>query len=150
MSFHTQTFSKRFQTMGDPAEAAFDRVHPKSHKLGLNRPPFYMGGMALCHRYTPDRLIREGEFECMGIGRDHTLKIKDEKIEALVRRHDALGPVWLFVYDQKDDTYYEAPIDQWVRQIDAHAESGTFSEGKTYKALKSEQFPVPPTPLPPD
>lgn len=127
--------------MGDPAEAAFDAIYPKHHKLGLERPPFYMGGMALCHRYTPDRMLRDGEYECMGIGRDRTLKIKDEKIEALVRRNDAIGPVHLFVYDSVRKVYYVAAIDAWVTAIDNHADSAEFPEGKTYKAIHADHFP---------
>lgn len=147
MSFSKQSFNRRFATMGDPAEAAFDLVYPKHHKLGLNRPPFYMGGMTQAMRYTPDRMLRDRFVECMGIGRDRTLKIKDEKIEAL-QDWLRLGAVSLFVYDQSTDTYYEAPIDDWVSNLRAYASDDTFPEGKTYKALRSDRFPTTPTPLP--
>lgn len=147
-AFHQQSFKKRFGTMGDTAEAIFDLVHPKSHPLGLNRPPFFMGGMPLALRYTPDRMLRDRTVECMGIGRDRKLKLKTEKVEALAM-WEALGPVHLFVYDQKAHTYYEAPLQAWRDALDSYGIARTFdNDGKAYLELGADHFPTQPQPIP--
>lgn len=148
MTFHKQTFQRRFATMGDTSEAVFDLVYPKHHRLGLNRPPFFMGGMPLAMRYTPDRMLRDRLVECMGVGRDRLLKIKHEKIEAL-QAWACIGPVMLFVYDQTDHVYYEDTLDEWVRQTEAHGIGRTFeNDGKTYIELHVDHFPSNPLPIP--
>ena len=148
MSFHRQSFTRRYATMGDTSEAVFDRVYPKNHQLGLNRPPFFMGGMTTAMRYTPDRMLRDRLVECMGVGRDRLLKLKHEKLDAL---HDwqAIGPVVLFVYDQHDNCFYEAPLQDWAGRFEAHGIDGTFdNDGKTYRALHVDHFPPSPQPIP--
>lgn len=148
MSFHRQSFKTRFGTMGDPAEAVFDLVYPKNHKLGLNRPPFYMGGMVLAMRYVPDRMLRDRFVEVMGCGRDGKLKLKHEKIEAL-QTWQQIGPVELFVYDQFNETYYEAPLDAWVSAAHTLGASRTFdNDGKTYLELHISDFPTNQHPVP--
>lgn len=129
--------------MGDTAEGIFDLIHPKSHQLGLNRPPFYMGKMTPEMRYTPDRMTSEGIYEVMGIGRDSTLKLKYEKIVAL-RAWTHIGPLFLFVYDQTGHAWYEAPWESWVSAVDAFGVAGTFPEGKDYYALHKRDFPCDP------
>lgn len=148
MSFHQRSFKTRFGTMGDPAEAAFDLVYPKHHKLGLNRPPFFMGGMNLPMRYTPDRMLRDRFVECMGIGRDRLLKLKTEKVDALAV-WTLIGPVDLFVFDQKLGTYHQAPIGDWQGHLEAHGNARTFeNDKKPYIELHVDHFPSPPTLLP--
>jgi hypothetical protein len=144
-AFHQQNFNSRFGTMGDPAESVFDDMYPKHHKLGLNRPPFSMQGMNAAMRYLPDRMTRKAFVEVMGIGRDRLLKLKDEKLQALFEWRQ-LGPVHLFVWDQQANTTYEAPIEEWAEAITNLGTDGTFSEGKTFKALHVNHFPVPPIP----
>jgi hypothetical protein len=147
MSFHTQTFETRFGTMGDTAEAVFDLVHPKNHKLGLNRPPFGVGGMPLALRYTPDRMLRDRFVEIMGVGRDRTLKLKVEKFDALFM-WEFIGPVSLFVYDQTEHAHYDAPIREWFHQALAHGASDVFeNDGKRYIGLNVAHFPGTKVPL---
>jgi len=145
--FSNQSFAARFGTMGDPAEAAFDMVHPKNHALGLNRPPFSMSRMAAPLRYTPDRLTNEMFVECMGIGGDGTLKIKDEKVEAL-KVWEHVGPVALFVYDSKKVEWYLALMSDWQEALDQHGKPATYPEGKTYRRLHRKHFPTDPTAMP--
>lgn len=149
MSFHAQSFNQRFATMGDPAEGAFDLVNKnKVHRLGLNRPPFFMGGMNLPMRYTPDRMIRDRFVECMGIGRDRKLKIKTEKVDAL-ELWTLLGPVDLFVYDQVKGTYHQASIGEWRGRLKTHGIARTFeNDKKPYTELHVDHFPSPPIQLP--
>jgi hypothetical protein len=141
MSFHKQDFSARLGTMGDVAEAVFDQVYPKSHKLGLNRPPFSMAGMALALRYTPDRMLRDGFWEVMGCGKDRLLKLKVEKLDALFM-WSVLAPVNLFVYDQKAHEFYDAPMLDWFAAAKVHGEPNVFeNDGKEFYALHVEHFP---------
>lgn len=143
--FHKQTFNSRFGAMGDRAEQVFDEAHPKHHKLGLNRPPFSMAGMSAAMRYVPDRMTRHAFVEVMGIGRDRLLKVKDEKVEALLE-WATIAPVDLFVYDQSSQCTYEGPLDRWVEALSTYGIDGMFGEGKTYKALSVDHFPYCPTP----
>jgi len=141
MSFHKADFATRFQTMGDPAESAYDQVYPKSHKLGLNRPGFSMRGMTAAQRYTPDRMFRDRFVECMGCGRDDTLKIKDEKIEAL-KQWRMLGPVYLFVWSSKRSLYWEEPLEDWLIALAEHGVPGEFTnDSKTFRGLNVSHFP---------
>lgn len=152
-AFHKQSWNQRLDTMGDPAEDACDIVHNgRTHPLGLNRVwgngiKLYLNDMTLAMRYTPDRLTRTAFVECMGIGRDGTLKIKIEKIDALLRWAD-LGPTDLFVYDSNTDEYWQAPIDDWDEQCAIHGELKSFPEGKEYFALHRNNFPADPQQVP--
>lgn len=153
-SFHEQTFATRHGQMGDQAEAACEAVYNgRLHRLGLNR--IWLNGknltlryMTLGQRYTPDFLALDAFVECMGIGRDQTLKIKTEKLDALRDWDEYIGPVRLFVYDSKNGRYWDDQVDNWNQQICQHASRGTFSEGKPYHALLADFFPCEPLSLP--
>lgn len=148
-AFNKQAFSKRFGTMGDVAEGAFDVVHPRSHQLGLNRPNFHMGGMRLTMRQTPDRMTRDALWECMGVGKDRKLKLKTDKLEALGVWDEHIGPVWLFVWDSHKGRYYEAPLQAWAEHLKANGIDRTFeNDGKAYLELDVEHFPSEPMSLP--
>lgn len=144
-AFHKQSFNSRMATAGDPAELACDKVYAyRTHKLGLDRVwqngvGLYMAQMTPAMRYTPDRMVIDRFVECMGIGRDGTLKIKHEKIQALDQWAN-IGPTSLFVFDQTKNTYYEAPISEWVVALVEHAETLSFPEGKLYYALHRSHF----------
>jgi hypothetical protein len=148
-AFHKKPFAARLATMGDTAEDIFDHVNGgRCHALGLNRvwvngEKLYMNNMTAAMRYTPDRMTSTSYVECMGIGRDGTLKIKSEKIAALLR-WCKIGPTELFVYDQSDHVYYQAPINQWQAAIHDHGVTKSFPEGKEYSALHKKHFPVAP------
>jgi hypothetical protein len=140
MSFHTQNFQTRFGTMGDTAEAVFDLLFPANHPLGLCRPPFNVSGMPAPMRYAPDRMTRSAFVEIMGIGRDQTLKMKVEKLDALSAWR-ALGPVELFVFDSANRRYWCRALRDWDQAFDDHGTEGMFPEGKEYVGLHSDWFP---------
>jgi hypothetical protein len=131
--------------MGDEAEGVFDEMHPKHHKLGLNRPPFQVSGMELAMRYAPDRMLRDRFVEVMGIGKDRTLKMKVEKFDAMFQ-WTWIGPVELFVYDKTKNATYMAPIRDWWERCARFGTRGTFPEGTEYVGLHVDHFPVPPIP----
>jgi len=145
--YNSQTFDKRFGYLGDTAEAAFDRVYPKHHQLGLNRPPFSMRGMDPVLRYTPDRMLSTGLVEVMAIGHDNTLKIKHEKVDAL-KMWAKIASVDLFVYHKPKNLYWQAPLTKWVRRLGAHGVESEFDDGKTYIGLNAEHFPAEPIGVP--
>jgi len=145
--YNKQSFDARAGYLGDTAEAAFDRVYPKHHKLGLNRPPFTMRDMDAVLRYTPDRMLRTGMVEVMAIGHDNTLKIKHEKIAAL-KAWEKLATTDLFVYHKPKNVYWQAPISEWVQLLKKHGQDEAFSDGKTYVALKAKNFPGEPQQVP--
>jgi hypothetical protein len=147
MNFHQQSFSARFGAMGDQAEGIFDLVHPKSHELGLNRPPFGMAGMSANMRYVPDRMRRDAFVEVMGFGRGQALKVKIEKFEAL-QSWQTIGPVELFIYDSHNHRYWEGPLDAWRWAFEG-AETGEYEDnGKPYVTLPAENFPFEPSDAP--
>lgn len=138
--FHKQPFKSRLGQMGDASEAAFDALFPSHHKLGLNRPPLNVAMMSLPARYTPDRMVHDRFVECMGIGKDQTLKIKREKLDALFK-WSVLDPVDLFVFDSHRNLWWRSPLLDWFAQCQAHGVAAVFPEGKEYIALHSDFFP---------
>lgn len=147
-AFHKKSFADRFAIMGDTSEGVFDLVHPKSHILGLNRPPFTMRRMTNPMKHTPDRMTADGIYECMGMGRDRKLKLKLDKVASLTT-WEHIGPVYLFVYDQADHVYYEAPIIDWVRMANTHGIVKAFeNDGNKYFELHSDFFPTDPKTIP--
>ena len=147
MGFSDSNFNNRMMTAGDPSEEACDLVYEgKTHALGLNRVwqngiGLYMAKMTPAMRYTPDRMVIDRNVECMGIGRDRTLKIKHEKLDALAA-WEKVGPVDLFVFDQPQNAYYQTSIGAWREACVAHGEVKVFPEGKAYFALHVKDFPV--------
>lgn len=149
MGYKDATFAARLGTMGDPAEAAFDRMCPNNHALGLNRPPLNVGQLPRLIRYTPDRLAQDRYVECMGIGTDQTLKLKTEKALTLVVWDDVLQTD-LFVYDSKNERCWQASIWEWIEQCTQHAKTDFFPDNqKQYWKLHAKHFPSSPTDVPP-
>lgn len=142
MTFKDASFATRLNTMGDPSETAFESIYPNFHRTGLNRPPLDVARLGLKERNTPDYLTNDGYVECMGIGRDATLKLKAEKAVALcLWNHDAHTD--LFVWDSTRSRWWRAPIWAWLNVCVQHAEVALFSDNqKPYWALKAKDFPT--------
>lgn len=145
--FNKQSFDNRYAYLGDTAEAAFDRVHPKHHKLGLNRPKFGLRGVDANIRYTPDRLLPSAFVEVMAIGHDNTLKLKHEKLEAL-KAWQRLADTDLFVYHKPRNVYWQAPVRAWSRKFTSHGVDNIFDDGKTFIALTTDNIPSEPYEVP--
>lgn len=152
-AFHERSWNQRLEEMGDMSERACYLVHHgRVHSCGLNRVwdngvGLYMNDMTLQMRYMPDKMTRTAFVECMGIGRDSTLKIKEEKLVALLS-WNALSPTDLFVYDSVTDEYWQASIEHWNAALQVNPEMKQFPEGKNYYALHRDNFPTEPTPVP--
>lgn len=115
-NFHAQNFGARYAVMGDPAEQMLERCVPRSAPFGFNRPPFSIQSLPIRLRHAPDRVAPECFYEATGCGRDQTIKVKQEKLSALLWWNDVL-PVELFVYDMKKQRWGTLPIrtlQRWV------------------------------------
>ena len=148
--FHTRSFGNRFADMGDRAEAAFTRVHPKAQHTGLLRPEFSMSRMDARLRYAPDYTLPDGLYEVQGFSSrgDGCLKTKLEKTDAL-QAWRAIGDVHLWVYDSHRDVYWEAELPDWMEAFHAHATVERFADnGRAYWKLHYTNFPGMPADLP--
>lgn len=142
MAFHEQHFASRFGQMGDASEKQFEQLFPQHHRFGLNRPNMHVPSIPAMLRYTPDYMIVSGLVECMGIGRDSTLKLKLEKMSAL-HRWELVAPVSLFVWDSHRSRYWIASLSDWQRACVEHGEVAEFDDNsKPYIRLKSTNFPT--------
>jgi hypothetical protein len=127
--------------MGDIAESVFEDVEPKHHRLGYNRPPFYVANLPLMLRNLPDYMIKEGLVEVMGIGKDKTLKLKVEKLRSLLN-WQLIANVELFVYDSHRKQYWRAPIMEWELACAEYATMDRFPDDlRPYYRLNSDNFP---------
>ena len=145
MSFHGQSFANRFAAMGDEAEQTFEQVHPhKWVRHGLNRPPLHMASLPTRVRYSPDYLTTAGFYECKGAGRDQTLKLKVENLNAL-HFWNQIFDTHLWVWDSHKRRYGSLTIKQVQKFID-DPEGGVtldhFHDGKAFFALPLSSIPI--------
>ena len=139
--FHEAPFAQRYAIMGDIAESVFEDVEPKHHRLGYNRPPFYVANLPLMLRNLLDYMIKEGLVEVMGIGKDKTLKLKVEKLRSLLN-WQLIANVELFVYDSHRKQYWRAPITEWELACAEYATMDRFPDDlRPYYRLNSDNFP---------
>lgn len=141
MTFHQQHFSTRFGEMGDASERQFESLYPSHHRFGLNRPNMHVPSIPLMLRYAPDYMVQSGLVECMGIGRDSTLKLKLDKLSSL-HRWTLVAPVSLFVWDSHRSRFWIEPLELWDRCLHEFGTVDVFSDNnKPYIRLKASNFP---------
>jgi hypothetical protein len=141
VSFHKQDFKDRFHTMGDPAEAAFQQVYEDTNmvRTGLDRPPIAMWMLPPVIRNIPDFLLSNGFVECMGVGRDQTLKLKVEKFESMRTWNELFG-VRLFLWDSHHERWSIWPVDE-LEEIVADAPLDKFeNDGNVYYKITLDTF----------
>ncbi len=114
MSFSEQSFSQRFQVMGDAAEAVYEAVAPlgSTTRFGYRRPKgVKFGTFPEALRHAPDFTTASYFVEVMGLGRDGILKsMKLSKYEALKIWHAhgkkiGLLGVALFIWNSSKKQY---------------------------------------------
>jgi hypothetical protein len=144
MSFKDQGWDRRFESMGDMAEAQFEGWMQKRQRgyvrYGLDRPPIQMHKLPARLRYTPDYLCSNQFVEVQGFGQDQTFKLKLDKHGALHWWND-LHPVAFFVYDSRYERacMIELPaLDQLLNTGQSTMQS--FAEGKPYFAFNGDQI----------
>lgn len=145
MTFSGQTWTKRFEDMGDASEARFEEVAASLGRnpvrAGLNRPPFSVAQLPKKERYRPDYLDSKGFIECQGLGRDGTFKLKLEKYAALSAWH-VEHEVSIFIWDSHKKRYAIIALDDLTKIVnEGNAALGYFPEPKAYLAIKVDQFP---------
>lgn len=147
--YYERPFAARYAAMGDKAETAFQALHPKAHRLGLNRPSLNMARMSASMRYTPDFLTEAAAVEVMGFSSkgNAALKLKCEKLDAL-RAWSALMPTVLWVYDSARHRYWAAPIAEWADACYEHGERLFFPDNmRPYWNVPFNHFPSVPVQL---
>jgi hypothetical protein len=131
--FSKKDFGARYNLMGDWAEAACDRVFPKSAPFGFNRPPFSIQQIPVRLRYAPDRITPREFLEVKGVGRDGLIKIKHEDLSCLLWWDD-LFPVEIFVYDSHRNRWAVVSI----KDIQAWASAGELEMDRFQEATAEE------------
>lgn len=146
MTYRTEKWEKRIETLGDPAENAFlewaENTWFPVVRYGLNRPPLEMRLIPTKIRYTPDYLSNFGLIEVQGCGRDGLFKFKHEKLEALQSWSNDC-PVSLWLYDQPADRGHMVMLDHVVNMclnVDGTGfrKDGMFDGYKPYSQLDVE------------
>lgn len=146
MSFKDEPFSKRFAKggMGDLAEGVFESTYPEGWaRYGISRPPVNLTNVPAFVRYTPDYLTAKGLVEVQGFGRDQMLKVKVDKLEALVEWtfYDPDFPVHLFLYDSVNRETAWVNVESLNRSRFDTAHVGAFDGGtKPYYAWHKHQL----------
>lgn len=128
--------------MGDEAEGIFENWAAIQgigwHRFGINRPPFDVKKLPLKLRYTPDYMGADFLYEVQGFGKDQKVKVKEEKLQALLEwNYD--HPTVLWLYNNVNETCLTVGIKELViASLDA--ESKMFPEGKHYFEWDANYF----------
>ena len=135
-----QSYEQRLQRggMGDEAESVFEEVHKEAWvRFGFNRPPFRMTHLSSFVRHTPDYCDRFGLWDCMGLGRDGVLKVKVEKVEALMD-WDRWQQTGLFVWNSAVGAYAYLSADVLLGMVELVGDSGirSFNDGNRYYPIE--------------
>lgn len=144
MSFRDESWAKRFDAMGDEAEAVFERVCAEENigfvRYGLNRPPLRMSMLPARLRYTPDYLMSAKLVEVQGCGRDALVKLKLDKQGALHWWND-VHPVELFLWHTQSRRWGFVPLHAFDTLIECgKATLEKFPEGKSYFSYPFEKL----------
>lgn len=137
MSFKDRNWHDRFAALGDEAEGIFEQVYTLAwDRYGLERPRTPMHGLVPFIRYTPDYITFHGPVEVQGFGRDQTIKIKRDKMEAL-EAWNAIQPTRLFLWDTTNNRWTIGPITDLTRFHPGWNAPAIrqFPEGKKYYAF---------------
>lgn len=124
--------------MGDEAEGVFEETSKRGFvRSGLDRPPISMSMLPPMVRYTPDYLTSAGYVEVQGVGRDQVIKLKHDKLQALLAWADIFA-CDLFVWDRPNTRITQFDITEFPVEL---CDIGEFKEGKTYLALHADDVP---------
>lgn len=137
MGFKDEPWSTRIHTMGDTAEKKFEEVSRCNYvRTGLHRPPIKLQKIPPKVRYMPDYLTHCAWVECMGYGRDQTLKCKTAKWTALWEYHDEFA-VELFLWDSHNNMYHHYDLEDFnFSRLEAGmVTKAKFPEGNPYWAF---------------
>jgi hypothetical protein len=146
MGYSNQPFNKRFEKLGDAAEAAFERWAPTKNiryeHFGLKRPRVFVPKLSMHVRSMPDFVCQGGKgtsffVECKGTG-GRVVKIKLETMEHVARWNDE-HTVWFFIYDSNNDL--AAFVNYRQLETLCHARPiKKFDDGKAYYTIPASVF----------
>lgn len=142
-SFKDAGWARRYASMGDEAEAVFEAVYPQGWvRFGLDRPPLRMYDLPAKIRYCPDYLTSKGFVEVQGLGRDRTVKVKHDKLDAMEQWHEEFR-CDLFLWDRTKERFGFVRLTDLQDAIAAgKATTEHFPEGKAYFAFNVDDAPV--------
>lgn len=141
MGYANQTWGQRVGTLGDIAEGIFEQLSPLGLAVpyGLRRPPFKVANLTPEQRNTPDYLTGTGDFvEVQGCGRDNTLKLKVEKLDAL-KAWSKLGPLKFFFWNSNTEEWALISYDQLKKLVTKGKRTSgvqAFPDGNEYIAVE--------------
>ena len=157
MKFSEQTWKQRERTLGDPAENAFalwaEAEGIPTIRFGLNRPPMQVSRFPLEIRHMPDYLGYEAFWEVQGCGADQTIKVKHDKLNALLWWDSHVMRVNCWFWNQPYDTYKVVSMDQLFDMCSdeealalgdiqhTYRTDGRFDQTKPFAALHWETIP---------
>lgn len=144
MTYSDGTWEQREQTLGDPAEKAFE--HWSQHydlgyaRYGLLRPNLNMRELPAEIRYTPDYVTEYGFVEVQGCGQDGLLKFKHDKLEAL-KWWDKIYPVTFWLWSSATDLSAQCGLMEVLdRSVDEfyadYRTDGMFDGNKPYSTVR--------------
>lgn len=144
MSFREGRWERRFEAMGDAAEAAFEEwaeVNKRGFiRYGLNRPPIAVHRLPTRVRYTPDYLTTRAFVECQGFGQDQLVKMKVDKAGCLHWWAD-LHEVELFLWDSANKRSVLVTLDEFDDALcEPEAALKHFQERKPYFEVPAHIF----------
>lgn len=140
-SFRDQPFEQRMAKLGDAAEKAFEKVCTQGWvRFGLNRPPLNVSQLPKRIRYAPDYLMSAKFVECQGFGKDQTLKVKRDKLDAMCW-WATVHPVEWFIWDSFKKRYMFLPLDSLLTMIDLGlCRLDWFSDPKAFFAFDAKDL----------
>ncbi len=144
VSFREGRWERRFEAMGDAAEAAFEDWAEDQQRgfirYGLNRPPIAVHRLPTRVRYTPDFLTTRAFVECQGFGKDQLVKMKVDKLGCLHWWAD-LHEVELFLWDSHNKRSALVSLNQFDDALcEPEAALKHFHERKPYFELPAHLF----------
>lgn len=142
-AFHEGSFAQRQWAMGDTAEGVFEDTESAKGRgwarYGLNRPKINLAKVPPNIRFTPDYVQSHRLVEVQAFGHDGLLKVKEDKLEALLWWDETFN-VDMFVWDSAKKAYGEMAVYPYLWLQCRHiAKRRTFeSDGKAYFELPRE------------
>lgn len=140
--FKDKTWTERYRKMGDEAEGVYEDwatiQGTKWARYGLNRPDFNVAKLPIKLRYTPDYITAKSLVEVQGFGKDQKIKLKEEKLLALMEWHKE-HPTCLWLYNNVTCQCVTVSVpDMFVASLSAVSKS--FPEGKPYYEWDADFF----------
>lgn len=133
--------------MGDEAESVFEYVWPKGYaRYGLDRPPIHVHKLPPFIRYTPDYITSDVLVEVQGFGKDRKVKVKHDKLEALIQ-WDQIYPTVMFLWNSADKLWGTVDLPELYVRLKKKGAVDAFDGGRNpYRWMPYEALGIDWTP----